>query len=88
MFFVLAGWDNEIDIQRTIQLVRAQRSGMVQTEQQYKFVYMAIKHYVEMHQALIVLELCRGYSVFHLCLFDAGRKYYYKLWEHDLSCKV
>lgn len=27
-----AGWDNEIDIQKTIQLVRAQRSGMVQTE--------------------------------------------------------
>jgi len=26
------GWDNEIDIQKTIQLVRAQRSGMVQTE--------------------------------------------------------
>ena len=48
-----AGWDNEVDLQRTIQLVRAQRSGMVQTEQQYKFVYMAIKHYVESHQALI-----------------------------------
>lgn len=29
---VLVGWDNEIDIQKTIQLVRAQRSGMVQTE--------------------------------------------------------
>ena len=26
------GWDNEIDIQKTIQLVRAQRAGMVQTE--------------------------------------------------------
>ena len=49
--FLCVGWDN--DIQRTIQLVRAQRSGMVQTEQQYKFVYMAIKHYVESHQALI-----------------------------------
>ena len=47
------GWDNEIDIQRTIQLVRAQRSGMVQTEQQYKFVYMGIKQYVESQQALM-----------------------------------
>lgn len=28
----MPGWDNEIDIQKTIQLVRAQRSGMVQTE--------------------------------------------------------
>lgn len=26
------GWDNEIDIQKTIQLVRAQRTSMVQTE--------------------------------------------------------
>ena len=26
------GWDTEIDIQKSIQLVRAQRSGMVQTE--------------------------------------------------------
>ena len=26
------GWDNEIDIHKTIQLVRAQRSGMVQTK--------------------------------------------------------
>lgn len=29
---ICAGWDDEIDIQKTIQLVRAQRSGMVQTE--------------------------------------------------------
>jgi tyrosine-protein phosphatase non-receptor type 11 len=47
------GWDNEIDIQKTIQLVRAQRSGMVQTEQQYKFVYSAINAFVESSQALM-----------------------------------
>ena len=29
---ILTGWDNEIDIQKTIQLMRAQRPGMVQTE--------------------------------------------------------
>ncbi len=45
------GWDTEIDIQRSIQLVRAQRSGMVQTEQQYKFVYLAIKFFVETEEA-------------------------------------
>ena len=32
---MLSGWDSEIDIQKTIQLVRAQRSGMVQTEVPY-----------------------------------------------------
>jgi len=44
---VYAGLDVEIDIQRMIQMVRSQRSGMVQTEPQYKFVYQAVKHYIE-----------------------------------------
>ena len=39
--------DCEIDILRTIQMVRSQRSGMVQTEAQYKFVYLAVQHYVQ-----------------------------------------
>ncbi|XP_065890896.1 tyrosine-protein phosphatase non-receptor type 11-like isoform X1 [Dysidea avara] len=43
------GIDNEIDIQKSIMLVRAQRSGMVQTEAQYKFVYLAILHYIRQH---------------------------------------
>lgn len=41
------GLDTEIDIQRSIQMVRSQRSGMVQTEAQYKFVYYAVQHYVQ-----------------------------------------
>ena len=41
------GWEREIDIQRTIQLLRTHRSGMVQTEDQYRFVYHTIKQYVE-----------------------------------------
>jgi len=41
------GLDCEIDIHRTIQMVRSQRSGMVQTEAQYKFVYFAVQHYIQ-----------------------------------------
>ena len=44
------GWDHEIDIQHSVQMVRLQRSGMVQTEQQYKFVYRAIQHFVEAYE--------------------------------------
>lgn len=84
---VSTGWDNEIDIQRTIQLVRAQRSGMVQTEQQYKFVYMAIKQYVESQQALMqassstvsVSSLTDSISTRSTMLY-IGRE----LWQHDL----
>jgi len=32
LFIAIPGFDNEIDIQKSIMLVRAQRSGMVQTE--------------------------------------------------------
>lgn len=44
---LISGLDCEIDIQRTIQMVRSQRSGMVQTEAQYKFVYLAVQHHIE-----------------------------------------
>ncbi|KAI2798595.1 protein tyrosine phosphatase, non-receptor type 11, partial [Blomia tropicalis] len=60
------GLDCEIDIQRTIQMVRAKRSGMVQTEAQYKFVYLAVQHYMETLQQRIQAE--------HKCL-QAGREY-------------
>ncbi|XP_077998024.1 tyrosine-protein phosphatase non-receptor type 11-like [Glandiceps talaboti] len=40
------GFEAEIDIQKSIQMVRSQRSGMVQTEPQYKFVYMAVMHHI------------------------------------------
>jgi protein-tyrosine phosphatase len=41
------GLDCEFDIQKTIYHIRLQRSGMVQTEAQYQFIYMAINQYID-----------------------------------------
>lgn len=40
------GLNYEIDIQRIVKIARAQRSGLVQTETQYKFIYLAIQKYI------------------------------------------
>uniref|UniRef100_A0A3P9LTV3 protein-tyrosine-phosphatase n=1 Tax=Oryzias latipes TaxID=8090 RepID=A0A3P9LTV3_ORYLA len=44
------GLDCDIDIPKTIQRVRQQRSGMVQTEAQYKFIYMAVQQHIDTAQ--------------------------------------
>ncbi|KFD57167.1 hypothetical protein M513_02052 [Trichuris suis] len=42
-----------IDIRQTVQMLRSQRSGMVQTEAQYKFVYMAVHYYIDTFSKLV-----------------------------------
>ncbi|ALC42143.1 csw, partial [Drosophila busckii] len=60
------GLDTEIDIQRTVQMVRSQRSGLVQTEAQYKFVYYALQQYI---QTLIARKRAEMQSI------QVGREY-------------
>ena len=55
------GLDCEIDIQSTIHHVRSQRSGMVQTEAQFRFIYMAVQHYFDTElQRMQAEQVMRG----------------------------
>ncbi|XP_012941523.1 tyrosine-protein phosphatase non-receptor type 11 [Aplysia californica] len=44
------GFDCDIDIFKTILNVRYQRSGLVQTQSQYQFVYLAVQRYMEIER--------------------------------------
>ncbi|OON20313.1 Protein-tyrosine phosphatase, partial [Opisthorchis viverrini] len=50
------GLNCDIDISRTIQMVREQRSGMVQTETQYRFIYKAVQQYVNTMSERVKLD--------------------------------
>lgn len=73
----LVGVDCDIDVPKTIQMVRSQRSGMVQTEAQYRFIYMAVQHYIETLQRRIeeeqVLRLDRLHMDFHFLFWTAWK---------------
>lgn len=43
-------------------MVRSQRSGMVQTELQYKFVYLAVKHYMDTAQRLVEEQVVQKHT--------------------------
>lgn len=40
--------NSDIDVAHTLMEIREQRQGMVQTEPQYKFIYKALAHYINM----------------------------------------
>ena len=46
------GWDKIIDIKHTVHHLRGQRTGMVQTDIQYKFIYEVLLHYINTRQQL------------------------------------
>ncbi|CAF0920877.1 unnamed protein product [Adineta steineri] len=43
------GFDTEIEIPGLITHIRSQRSGLVQTERQYEFIYRVIEYFIEQH---------------------------------------
>ena len=42
------GLQCDIDVQKQVLHLRSQRSGMVHTEKQYQFLYIALKEYIEL----------------------------------------
>lgn len=81
----VVGFQCDIDIQKTVLEVRSKRSGMVQTETQYKFIYQAIRHYVETASSRLPapVSLLMARSVFAQSTSSVLRVYFEQL-KHTL----
>lgn len=54
------GLQCDIDIYKTACGLRSQRSGLIQTEIQYQYVYMVVKKYIETHYQYILSKNSRS----------------------------
>ena len=62
-----SGLDCEIDIFETVVEVRSQRSGMVQTGDQYQFIYEVVESYYNCQLVRLV-----GHKLIYLCPESCG----------------
>ena len=80
MMLCSAALDCEIDVQKMTLMVRAQRSGMVQTEAQYRFIYMAVRHYIDTTlQRMQAEQVCNVSS--HWLSLDCPETFTNKPWD-------
>lgn len=50
------GWNERIDVRQCVELLRGQRSGMVKTDAQYRFIFQALHCYISGNQKCIMQQ--------------------------------